>query len=177
MRVAADEPTAPRPAPAPPAPAPAPAPLVVAAPASAQVVGDALFDDLVADVASAIASSVPPWRVRLGEAAARWQREGIATAVLERALRLEKEPDVDGLLAAFAQAVARLRALAREATALDPALAGHDAFRDPARMAEAQALVERAALPRPSARPPFRVDPEVWVACWPDVVGLLPDVD
>jgi hypothetical protein len=167
MRVAADEPTAPPAAPAPPAPAPA----------AAHDLGDALFDDLVADVASAIASSVPPWRVRLGEAAARWQGEGIATAVLERALRLEKEPDVDGLLAAFAQAVARLRALAREAAALDPALAGHDAFRDPARMAEAQALAQRAAEPRPSAHPPFRVDPEVWVACWPDVVGLLPDLD
>jgi hypothetical protein len=174
MRVAADEPTAPPAAPAHAAPPAPPASPAAAPPASDA--GDALFDDLVADVASAIASSVPPWRVRLGEAAARWQGEGIATAVLERALRLEKAPDVDGLLAAFAQAVARLRALAREATALDPALSGHEAFRDPARMAEAQALVERALRPRPSARPPFRVDPEVWVACWPDVVGLLPDV-
>lgn len=139
---------------------------------------DSLFDDLVADVASAIASSVPPWRVRLGEAAARWQAEGVGTAVLERALRLEREPDVDGLLAAFGGAVARLRAMEREAVAVDAALAGHAAFRDPARLAEAQALLERARAPRvPAARPPLRVDAEVWVAQWPDVVGLLPVVD
>jgi hypothetical protein len=148
MRVAADEPTVP----------------------------DALFDDLVADVASAITASVPPWRVRLGEAAARWQGEGIATGVIERALRLEKAPDVDGLLSAFAAAVGRLRALAREAAALDPTLGAHDAFHDPARLLEAQALLERARRPRAAApRPALRVDAEVWVAQWPDVVGLLPD--
>ena len=130
------------------------------------------FDDLVADVASAIESSVPTWRVRIGEAAARWQAEGIATGVLERALRLTQAPDVDGLLGAFAQAVGRLRALEREATALDASVAGRDVFRDPARTAEAVALVERLRKPRP-ARAPLHVDPEVWVSEWPDVVALL----
>ncbi|GLC26470.1 hypothetical protein [Roseisolibacter agri] len=130
------------------------------------------FDDLVADVASAIESSVPSWRVRIGEAAARWQGEGIATGVLERALRLTQAPDVDGLLGAFTQAVARLRALEREAIALDPSVAGRDVFHDPARTAEAVALVERLRRPRP-ARAPLHVDPEVWVAEWPDVIALL----
>ena len=128
--------------------------------------------DLVADVASAIATSVPGWRVRIGEAAARWQAEGIATGVLERALRLAQAPDVDGLLAAFSAAVARLRALEREASAVDPSVAGKAVFRDPARTTEAQTLVDALRRARP-ARPPVRVDAESWVADWPDVVGLL----
>jgi hypothetical protein len=131
------------------------------------------FDDLVADVASAIESSVPPWRVRIGEAAARWQAEGVGTAVLERALRLTQPPDVDGLLSAFAAAVGRLRALEREAVALDASVAGRDVFRDPARAAEAQALVESLRRTRPAPRPRLHVDAECWVAEWPDVVALL----
>jgi hypothetical protein len=127
------------------------------------------FADLVADVASAIATSVPGWRVRIGEATARWQAEGIATGVLERALRLTQAPDVDGLLTAFSGAVARLRALEREASLVDPSAAGQAVFRDPARTVEAQALVE--TLRR--ARPPLRVDAESWVSDWPDVIGLL----
>jgi hypothetical protein len=130
------------------------------------------FADLVADVASAIATSVPSWRVQIGEAAARWQAEGIATGVLERALRLTQAPDVDGLLSAFAAAVARLRALEREAAAADPSVAGQAVFRDPARTAEAQAMVDALRRARP-ARPPVRIDAESWVADWPDVVGLL----
>lgn len=181
MRVAPDDTTAETPdapaAPAPvvapvvarpPAPPPAPAPVASTSPAFVDP-----FDDLVADVASAIASSVPSWRVQVGEAAARWQAEGIATGVLERALRLTQAPDVDGLLAAFAAAVGRLRSLEREAVALDASVAGRDVFRDPARAAEAQALVEALRRPRPPARPPLRVDAESWVADWPDVVALL----
>ena len=110
--------------------------------------------------------------MRIGEAAARWQAEGIATAVLERALRLTQAPDVDGLLGAFATAVGRLRALEREAVAADPSVAGRDVFRDPARTMEAVALVERLRKPKP-ARAPLHVDPEVWVAEWPDVAALL----
>ena len=130
------------------------------------------FADLVADVASAIATSVPSWRVQIGEAAARWQAEGIVTAILERALRLTQAPDVDGLLAAFSAAVARLRALEREAVAVDPSVAGRSVFRDPARTGEAQAIVDSLRRARPT-RPPVRVDAESWVADWPDVVALL----
>jgi hypothetical protein len=156
-----------------PAPAPSPAPSVATASTttgSLDLADD--FADLVADVASAIATSVPGWRVQIGEAAARWQAEGIATGVLERALRLTQAPDVDGLLTAFSGAVARLRALEREASILDRSVAGQAVFRDPARTIEAQALV--AALRRTGpARRPVRVDAESWVSDWPDVVGLL----
>lgn len=158
-----------------PIPGPVPAPRVSDAPTQGS--GFDLFEDLVADVASAIASSVPPWRVRIGEATARWQAAGVATTVLERALRLQQAPDVDGLLAAFEQAVARLRALEIEARRLDATLGGHAMFRDPARVAEAQAAVDALLRGRAerAGRPPFRVDPESWVREWPDVVGLLVD--
>ena len=130
------------------------------------------FADLVADVASAITSSVPSWRVRIGEAAARWQEQGIATAVLERALRLAQAPDVDGLLAAFTAAVARLRALEAEAVALDRSVAGHEVFRDPSRAPEAESLVVRLRRER-DARGALRLDPETWVEEWPDVLALI----
>jgi hypothetical protein len=114
------------------------------------------FADLLAEVASAIAQSVPPWRVRLGEAVARWQAEGVRTTILERALQLDGAPDVDGLLATFDAAVSRLRALERRAARLDATAAGGSAFRDPARLREAEALVarlERAARPETARAP------------------------
>jgi hypothetical protein len=115
-------------------------------------VTDADFASFLDEVAREVEAHVDPWRVRVGEAVARWQAEDVATAVLERALALPAEPDVDGLLATFAAAVGRLRTLEGEAAAHDPSLRGHAAFRDPARLAEAQALVQRAV--RASARPP-----------------------
>ncbi len=130
------------------------------------------FDDLLADVAEAIESSLPPWKIRLGEAAARWQGEGIDTGIIERALRLAQAPDVDALLATFDAAVGRLRALEREAAALDAGAARDALFRAPARVAEAQALVTRLRAAR-AASPALRIDAETWVAEWPDVVGLL----
>ena len=129
------------------------------------------FAGLLADVASAIETNVPAWRVRLGEAVARWTAEGVACAVLERALQLREAPDVDGLLATFAGAVARLRALERDAAAHDPSRVGDPLFRDPARLGEAEALVARlASAPRAA---PLHVDPETWVLAWPDVASLL----
>ena len=132
------------------------------------------FADLLADVASAIEASVPPWRVRLGEAVARWQGEGVATGVLARALQLRDAPDVDGLLATFARAVARLRTLEREAAAHDATLAGDPIFRDPARLREAEARVAAlAAAPDASRLVPLVLDAECWVLAWPTVDALL----
>ena len=149
---------------------------------------DADFASFLAEVAREVEAHVEPWRMRVGEAVAQWQREGIVTTVLERALALPTEPDVDGLLVTFGAAVARLRTLEGEVRALDPALAAHDAFRDPARLSDARALLDRAtrergdALPRARAanRPipagppaPFELDPETFVVEWPDIGALL----
>lgn len=154
---------------------------------------DADFAGLLADVATAIEASVPTWRVRLGEAIARWTGEGIACDVLARALQLPDAPDVDGLLATFARAVERLRRLEREAAARDATLVGDPVFRDPARLREAEGRVAAlrvptdvaaalagapAAIPAPveGARPvprPIALDPECWVLAWPTVDALL----
>jgi hypothetical protein len=155
------------------------------APSAGAPLADADFASFLAEVAREVEAHVEPWRMRVGEAVASWQREGVVTTVLERALALPAEPDVDGLLATFAAAVARLRALEGEVRALDPALASHDAFRDPARVAEARGLVSRAIRERGEAArtraaergagvvQSFDLDPETFVVEWPDVGALL----
>src|SRR5688500_11534518 len=57
------------------------------------------FASFLSDVASVVAQQVEGWRVRIGEAVAFWNGEGYRTGVLQRALSLPEEPDVDGLLA------------------------------------------------------------------------------
>jgi hypothetical protein len=142
---------------------------VTAAPA------DADFAALLGDVALAIERTVPAWRVRLGEAVARWRAEGLATAVLERALALPADPGTDALLATFAAAAERLRHLERAAVALDPRLAGAPCFRDPARVREAAAALATASaqLATPAATAPHSTDGERWVLAWPDPGELL----
>jgi hypothetical protein len=144
---------------------------------------DAEFASFLADVAREVERRVDPWRVRLGEVIARWQRDGVRTDVLERALQLPAEPDVDGLVATFDAAVARLAAVERAACASDPSLAGHAAFRDPARVPEAEALLAAARrAPRRAApgletaapaAPPLELDPETFVGEWPELGALL----
>jgi chromosomal replication initiator protein len=103
------------------------------------------FASFLSDVASVVAQQVEGWRVRLGEAIAYWNGEGYRTGVLQRALALSAEPDLDGLLGMFASAVERLKALEAQITAIDATLGGHEAFRDPERVADAEELVARAA--------------------------------
>jgi hypothetical protein len=134
---------------------------------------DADFAALLGDVALAIERTVPAWRVRLGEAVARWRAEGVATAVLERALALPADPGADALLATFAAAAERLRRLERDAVALDPRLAGAPCFRDPTRVREAAAAVAGARARVGTSAPRHRTDGERWVLAWPDPVDLL----
>lgn len=98
----------------------------------------------LSDVASVVAQNVEGWRMRISEAIAFWNGEGYRTAVLERALHLKKQPDIEGLLGLYTAAIERLRALETEVNALDPALGASEAFRDPERVNEAEALVQRA---------------------------------
>lgn len=119
------------------------------------------FASFLVDVASVLAEHVEGWRGKLGERIAFWAAEGMRTEMLERALALEEAPDVDALDRAFAAARERLRALESEVAALDPALATHDAFRDPERLAEAEHLLDLAILrhdPPPMAGAAPRLD-------------------
>ncbi|WKW11986.1 DnaA/Hda family protein [Pseudogemmatithrix spongiicola] len=102
------------------------------------------FLSFLSDVAAVVQEQVETWQVRLRETIAYWKGEGYRTAVLERALTLPTEPDVQGLIAVYVQAVDHLRSLEREATAVDGALGGHELFRDPERLAEAEEFVEKA---------------------------------
>jgi chromosomal replication initiator protein len=98
----------------------------------------------LSDVASVVAQNVEGWRMRISEAIAFWNGEGYRTAVLERALHLKQQPDIEGLLGMYTAAIERLRALETEVNALDPALGASEAFRDPERVNEAEDVVRRA---------------------------------
>ncbi len=101
------------------------------------------FAEFVADVSKTVEQSVAEWKLRITEAIATWAAEGYRTSVLERALKLPKAPDVDGLLATFAAACAHLGSLEREAITLAPGFANHSVCRDPERVAAAEALLAR----------------------------------
>lgn len=111
------------------------------------------YAGFLADVTEEVESRVERWRVALGEAAAYWRSEGYVTHVLQRAMSLPEEPDVQGLLGTFISAVEHLRAIELQAVMLDPELRGHAAFRDPEMVEEAQQLLDgalSAALPLPA---------------------------
>lgn len=116
------------------------------------------YEGFLADVMQEVETRVEKWRVYLGEACTFWRGEGYATGVLERAMNLDEAPDVNGLLATFSAAVEHLRDIETQALSLDPALRGHQAFRNPELVHEAQDLLDRAlasALPLPSPMPAF----------------------
>jgi chromosomal replication initiation ATPase DnaA len=119
------------------------------------------FAGFLSDIAVAVAQHVEGWRVRLGERIAHWQRAGYRTVMLERALSLSEEVDVEAIDAAFAAGVARLEQLEAQAVLLDPRLAGLDVFRDPERLGDAEARVEQAIAahdPPPAPWPAFTLE-------------------
>jgi chromosomal replication initiator protein DnaA len=119
------------------------------------------FAGFLSDIAVAVAQHVEGWRVRLGERIAHWQNAGYRTTMLERALTMNEEADVDALDAAFAAGAARLEQLEAQAVLLDPRLAGLDVFRDPQCIAEAEARVEQAIAaqnPPPGPWPAFTLE-------------------
>lgn len=130
------------------------------------------FSSFLSDVASTVTRAVEAWRARVAEAVLRWEGEGYRTRRLEALLDGEAPAGVDEAIAAFARDVERLKALEAEVAALDPQAAGQSVFRDPDRLAEAEAEAERvregaAPPPGPSAAFPlagFAVGPSNEVA-------------
>ena len=119
------------------------------------------YESFLSEIAVAVSQSVEHWRVRLGGAIARWTAEGYRVDALQRALAAGEAPDIDALEGNVAAAVARLRALEREAVALDPKLGDMGAFRDPECVAEAEMIVRRALLafdPPPAPNPAMTID-------------------
>ncbi len=120
------------------APEPAPA-------ASPTAVAQDEFFSFLTDVASAVAAQIEPWKVRVGEAVAFWNGEGYRTRSLERLMQERKAPsNWEALVRGFAQAVEQLRELEQQVSTVDPALGGSELFRDPERLSEATAFVQRA---------------------------------
>jgi chromosomal replication initiation ATPase DnaA len=119
------------------------------------------FANFVGEITAAVSLSVDRWRTRLADGAARWAAEGFSTSLLEQALRQSGDVDLAGVEARFALAVERLRGLEREAARLDPRLAGLKVFRDPARIANAEAILLRAFAaydPPPAPDPRLTID-------------------
>lgn len=117
------------------------------------------FLGFLTDMATAVAATVEPWKMRVGEAIAYWSGEGYRAAVLEQLMREPVAPaNYEALLRGYAQAVEELRELERRITAVDATLGGAEIFRDPARLAEARTYVERAlvgAVPPPGPQSTF----------------------
>jgi chromosomal replication initiator protein len=128
----------------------------------------ASFQSFVSDIASAVAEHVDPWKVKVAEAVAYWTGEAYRTVMLERVLQNPgPKTDFEAALKQYVAAVDKLRELEGQATAVDPSLGSNEIFRDPERLADAEALVARAMEgvtppPGPSAafaRSEFEVGP------------------
>jgi chromosomal replication initiation ATPase DnaA len=149
-----------------------PAPVPVAAPAPAnggEEKAVAPYPTLTADefgaflteISSAVARQVEAWRGHVAEAILRWQAEGFRTERLERLLEGEAPVDPDAALRDYEEDIAHLKDLEAEAQELDASVAGQPVFRDPNRVEEARAEVERAReglSPPPAPAPIWRVE-------------------
>lgn len=115
------------------------------------------FDSFVSGIATAVAQSVDPWKVKVGEAVTYWKGEGYQTVSLERLLH-KPTADHESALREYFGAIERLQQLEDQAGAADPSLVGADVFRDPERVAEAEAFVARVtngANPPPGPSPSY----------------------
>jgi chromosomal replication initiation ATPase DnaA len=120
-------------------------------PAAPRLSGE--FARFLTDITSVVSQHVEQWKSRLSEGIEYWRSEGYKTGPLERALsEPAAPPSVESLLREFEASVTKLRDLQKQIVRVDAALATHDAFGDPDRMAEAEQLLERAL--RTSAPPP-----------------------
>jgi chromosomal replication initiator protein len=103
------------------------------------------FFGFLTDIASAVASQLEPWRIRVGEAIAFWGGEGYRTTALEQLMAETQPPqNYEAVLRGYGQAVEQLRELERQVSTVDPELGGHERFRDPERLVEAMAFVQHA---------------------------------
>jgi chromosomal replication initiator protein len=111
------------------------------------------FMRFISEISTVVTQHVDQWKTRLTEGIDYWRGEGYSTGPLERALsETLAPPSVESLLREFEGSVSKLRDLEKQILRLDRALAAHDAFKDPDRVAEAEQLLERAL--RTSSPPP-----------------------
>ncbi len=119
------------------------------------------FSDFLSEITATVALQVDAWRTQIEAAALRWEGEGYRTARLQALLAREMVEDPARALADYEADVRRLQSLEAEAAGLAPDLAGNASFRDPADLAAAEALLQRAregAHPPPAPSPLWRLD-------------------
>jgi len=109
------------------------------------------FGQFLADVTVGLGKAVEAWRARVAEAILRWEGEGYRTRRLEALLEQEAPAAVDDAIDAYEKDVERLKVLETEVAQLDPQASGQSQFRDPERLADAEAA---AAEVRTGAAPP-----------------------
>jgi chromosomal replication initiation ATPase DnaA len=111
------------------------------------------FQSFLSDISLAVAQHVEQWKTRVTEGIDYWKSEGYRTGALERVLQSPTPPtSVESVMRGVEATVTKLRDLESHIVRLDAALGGHDALRDPDRIAEAEQLLERAL--RTSSPPP-----------------------
>jgi hypothetical protein len=140
--------------------------------------GGITFRSFVSDIASAVALHVDPRKVKVAEAVTFWGGQGYKTAALECLLEHQSsELDHEKALRGYAATVERLRELEGRVIASDSALGRNDVFRDPERLAEAEALatrvIARGASATHRAADEFFLDHEKVVWHWPDLGARL----
>jgi chromosomal replication initiation ATPase DnaA len=113
------------------------------------------FSQFVSHISAAMSQTVEAWRKRLGEAILRWGAEGYKTARLEALLAEEAPLGAEQAIERFERDVARLKAVEMEVAAIDRSAAGNPVFRDPDRVEEAEALLQKlreglVPLPQPA---------------------------
>jgi len=139
-------------------PAPAPEPEAPVSSLFGGGGGDEFFS-FVSNISLTVAAQIEPWKVRVGETVAYWNGEGYRTAVLERLMSEPvAPPNYEALLRGYGHAVEQLRQLEAKISTVDPALGGNEVFRDPERLGEAAAFVEKAltgAVPPQGPQPAF----------------------
>ena len=109
------------------------------------------FGSFLSEISNTVAQQVEAWRTRVAEAVLRWEGEGYRVSRLNALLEQDTPPDPDLVLRQYAEDVERLRAIEADAVDIDASLGGDSVFRDPDRVAEAEALLLRA---REGATPP-----------------------
>lgn len=109
------------------------------------------FGSFLSEISHTVAQQVEAWRTRVAEAVLRWEGEGYRVSRLNALLEQETPPDPDLVLKQYAEDIERLRGIEAEAVDIDASLGGDSVFRDPDRVADAEALLARA---REGATPP-----------------------
>ena len=143
---AAPPPPAPPARPVPPAsPRPRPTVPLSAMPASAPAEPKLdEFAQFLSGVESSVKRSVEAWKARVGQAILRFEGEGYQTSRLGTLLDEGNKSDAEATVRQFEEDVAELQGYENEMAAIDPGTAASTVFRDPDRLKEAAALVERA---------------------------------